>query len=881
MSNFISKYKAQFAIDKNLFFIAAIIIFSLVAIILPRSSWLFSFGSTKKEVAIAGTSYYIDDKSGNDAQNGLSPATAWKTISQINSRTFAAGDVVYLKRGGVFYGSVNIPRSNFSIGAYDVGANPIISGFTELTSWTNAGGGVYYSTQANIKYNCNLITLNGIPQQVGRWPNADSGATKGYLAYESFNGNTQITDNQLPGTPNWTGAQVVIRKEGYILETDSVTAQSGGTITYAGLPPINPRNGVGPSNPTSIPATPSHAGFGFFFQRDIRTLNSFGEWYFNNTLKRMSMYFGSNNPASYTIKVSTVDTLINIGSKTNINISNVDFEGGNLCSVFTQDASDVTITNSNTANAGAKGIFFWNTPNTLIDNCSFNYVASNAIDITGRYAPNVTVSNTTVKNTATILGMGNFFDIPEMDGIFVSVSTGAVVEYCSVDTVGYIGIRFQGNGVRVRRNFVNFHDYLKDDGGGIYTFSNDGTTDRIVEYNIVLNGKGAPYGNFNPTHAEGIYCDGGAAGVTIRYNSIAYNSERAIYMNDPKDIPVYNNTCFSNGWNGYSNGTGGFGIQKHCGKNIFNFRVTNNIFWSQETYQGNFTYFNYGVTDPTIPTATDIGQALQKVGYIDSNYYCLTKTGAFDYSYQQVCDGAYTFPPAINFPTWTSWTGHDLKSKTFSFNATALFIYNKTKVAVTVPLSGNYVDVFGNSYPGTITLQPSTSAILTLTGAITNYWTLTTSTAGAGTGTVTKTPDSAQYINGSTAVVTAAAATGSVFSVWSGDTTSSSTSITIPFYKNRNVIANFNIITYSLSTSVSPTGGGTVAGAGIYNYGTTATLVATPAPGYSFTGWSGAATGTNISTSVVMSANKSVVANFALTPVSNYRIKSFRRPKQG
>jgi len=44
-----------------------------------------------------GSTYYIDATSGNDNRNGLTPATAWRTLSRINNFNFQSGDDVYLK----------------------------------------------------------------------------------------------------------------------------------------------------------------------------------------------------------------------------------------------------------------------------------------------------------------------------------------------------------------------------------------------------------------------------------------------------------------------------------------------------------------------------------------------------------------------------------------------------------------------------------------------------------------------------------------------------------------------------------------------------------------------------------------------------------------
>jgi len=54
----------------------------------------------------AGTVYYLDATNGNDLNDGLSPATAWKTISKVNSTSFNPGDIIQFKRGETWSGTM-------------------------------------------------------------------------------------------------------------------------------------------------------------------------------------------------------------------------------------------------------------------------------------------------------------------------------------------------------------------------------------------------------------------------------------------------------------------------------------------------------------------------------------------------------------------------------------------------------------------------------------------------------------------------------------------------------------------------------------------------------------------------------------------------------
>ena len=135
---------------------------------------------------------------------------------------------------------------------------------------------------------------------------------------------------------------------------------------------------------------------------------------------------------------------------------------------------------------------------------------------------------------------------------------------------------------------------------------------------------------------------------------------------------------------------------------------------------------------------------------------------------------------------------------------------------------------------------------------------LTASTSPVAGGTIT---GGGTYNSGTTVTVTTSPTAGYRFTGWSGDCTGTG-ACTVAMNGNRSVTANFTRIRYTLTTTASPVGGGSVSGGGTYDSGTTATVTANPNTGYSFTGWLGACTGTG-ACSVLMNGNKSVTATFA------------------
>lgn len=77
--------------------------------------------------------YYVDATGGNDANDGRSPATAWKSVSKVNGAVIAPGESVLFKRGQSWTGPLSLRRSGVegkpvTIGAYGSGDKPAIDG---------------------------------------------------------------------------------------------------------------------------------------------------------------------------------------------------------------------------------------------------------------------------------------------------------------------------------------------------------------------------------------------------------------------------------------------------------------------------------------------------------------------------------------------------------------------------------------------------------------------------------------------------------------------------------------------------------------------------------------------------------------------------------
>jgi uncharacterized repeat protein (TIGR02543 family) len=77
--------------------------------------------------------------------------------------------------------------------------------------------------------------------------------------------------------------------------------------------------------------------------------------------------------------------------------------------------------------------------------------------------------------------------------------------------------------------------------------------------------------------------------------------------------------------------------------------------------------------------------------------------------------------------------------------------------------------------------------------------------------------------------------------------------------------AVFSLNTLTRTLSLGTLGGGSVAGLGDFPNGTTISVTATPAAGYTFVGWTGSASGTENPVSILMDADKTIGADFIST----------------
>lgn len=645
------------------------------------------------------TNYYFSNDLGNDERTprqAQNPSTPWKTLNKLNAyfSNLQPGDSVLLKRGESFYGSITVNKSGSAnspivIGAYGTGNKPVITSLVTLSDWTanKAYNGVFESSaNASLGTTVNMVLLNGEVQQLGRYPNSDA-KNKGYLNFESHNGTASITDNELSSPINWTGAELVLRSRRWTLDRDLIISQSGNTIFYKASSKYEP-----------------YDNYGFFIQNDIKTLDKPGEWYFNPSTKKLSMYFGKNSPTAYFIQASAFENIISSSGFSYVIFSNLNLQGANTCGFFIKNGSNINIKDCNILFSGRDGVKVSNHKNFDIENCTIANSNNNSIDLGFSGSNNTVIRNNMILNTSILAGMGG-----SSDGKGFAIQSngkGTVIEYNKILNTGYTAINFNGDSTVVKNNFIDSFCVIKDDGSAIYTYvgskNNNINKGRLVIGNIVLNGVGAPQGTSSKTAAaaNGIYMDVGATGVEIVDNTVA-NTSGGIFFHKAHHLIAKSNTLFGN--------TIGLFIQNNGGAvPITNNTITNNIFFPQNPKQ-------------LAVSLETTGSDIDDIGTLDSNFYWGAAEN--DQQFKEISKDNNTgknVKRMLNLNEWKSTHPYDPSSKklpslSFSIvnsNNLVRFEYNETQKNKTIALNGIYTDVKNKSYSNKIVLKPYSSIIL-------------------------------------------------------------------------------------------------------------------------------------------------------------------------
>ena len=718
---------------------------------------------------------YFFSSNGAGGNSGLTPWNALP-IDSINSVTFSPGDRVGIEgewNGTITVGQSGTAGNPITYKSYGNGAT--ITGFTTVTAWTNTGGNIWESTNAvsTLDY-LNIVTIEGKNTPMGTTPNrgdiyactvpswtissvTDYGgtvpgtvlitttttnvletgqwvlfknvtssrylgtkyqitvinATQFYFTDTYYSGiltGTVYSQNHikyagLTGTPDYTGAQIAMRKTIYSWQVSNVTDQRGDTLIYTDLL----QNYYDADD-----------GEGFFIQQHTSTLDVQNEWYYNPSTKKLQIY-STSEPVD--VKVPTIDKIFSITNKQYITLKNINFTGGNYgvnINTTTSDTSRyISILNCEFENIGLDGVNFQKTVDVSIDNCNFkniNYCAiNNWISIKSR---NTTITNNVIDSVYWIVGGTTMTWISA--GILINADP-CLVQYNKISNTGKESIKFSGTNINIVNNLLINSGLTLCDGGAIYTYNSAGRAGKEcnIDGNIIINPIGSylgvpGYANDSTGYMQGIYLDSESKYVNVTNNTINGGNYSLYASNGNNHNKWIGNTAFN--------------PAKAC------FRMNNimvppakedsiyaNVFKRNKLIVGKVntgeeTVFPNVSDDPLCMYLISNWDDVQ--GFfteIDSNYYSRPQLED-TLSIRIISTGGYS--NFMSLSTLKSYIGQDANSKIspdqlVSSDNDMKFYYNENKTVKIITLeAGMWIDVEGNIYSDTVSLQPFTSLVV-------------------------------------------------------------------------------------------------------------------------------------------------------------------------
>jgi parallel beta-helix repeat protein len=484
----------------------------------------------------AATTYYVDAEKGDDSNSGTETTTAWKTIAKVTAeqKLLKAGDSVLFHSGQIFFGQLTVTVSGkedapITYGRYGDGEKPEITGFTEASNWMPLRKGIWEAECPAVVCKPNVLTIGGRSYALGRFPNADA-PNGGYLTVKSHVGNKSITCPELAAAPDWTGAEVVIRKFRWVIDRNLITAHTEHTLQY--------------KSASSYEGIDRH---GFFIQNDPRTLDAYGEWYFDVQSKKAQVFFGDAGPGEAKVRVAALSRLIVAATRQDLCFDGLKMTGANEIALCIDNSSRITIRNCEIRWSGTYAIRGPGVKAITLEDSTIQDTNSNAIAFHDGVS-NTVIRRVNISDTATFPGMGLSGD-GTYNAITMLNGNDNLIEDFKIVNTGYIPVHFHGSRITVRNGFIDHFAMVKDDSGGIYTWTGatDRTpyTDRKITGNIILHSKGALAGAYGEAKGFGIYLDDACANVEVSGNSVALCSA-GIFLHNAHHCQITKNTFFDN-----------------------------------------------------------------------------------------------------------------------------------------------------------------------------------------------------------------------------------------------------------------------------------------------------------------------------------------------
>jgi hypothetical protein len=475
----------------------------------------------------------------------------------------APGDTVLIRQG-IYRETVTPPRSGLAgspitFQAYN-GEAVTVSGADQIpaSSWTPNDTHVYRADMPWTLDDSNQVFVDGVMMNEARFPNSPLDPThpnKLLATGADYSGplnHIQATlYNPVLNQPEgyWVGATVHANLGLYqwVQTTYTVIASSPGSVTFI----MNLDDNQPYVDPDYLDSYLPTQGNPFWLSGRYSELRAAGEWYRDPTTSRLYLWTPDDtDPSTHNVEAKRRISAFDLTDRSYITITGLNIFAATITT--SANSNNVTIDHVNASYVSHyTTLTTWLSPgmessgillkgaNSLIQNSTVAYSAGNGILLMGENsrAINNVVHDIDYEASACAAIFTGAYGIDETPSF-----TGMEIGNNTVYNTGGMGINFsRAAASRIHHNLVYNLLFQSTDGGGLYTYSEDGQGTRI-DHNIVHDLFDTPFGDFYYGWTTGVQIDDNSQNYVVDHN-VTWNVTNG-FMSNPNfsNIALYNNT---------------------------------------------------------------------------------------------------------------------------------------------------------------------------------------------------------------------------------------------------------------------------------------------------------------------------------------------------
>jgi parallel beta-helix repeat protein len=481
--------------------------------------------------------YHVDSTEGDDANDGLTPQTAWKTVAKVNATAFVPGDSIAFKRGGLWRESLRITSKGTkdkpiifrSYGA--AAAKPVISPTRVATQWTPAQDSMYV---ADLEVPTNQVVVDGVRLAIAHHPNT------GYFyidADEPEGNKASFEDSELAAftKEQLVGADIDIRAVRWAYDQRTVADLVGQRVTLD----------------AAIKDWGSfHENTGYLLSNKLWMLDSPGEWFYDAAAKKLYVRLADDsNPASHAVEVSEGEFGIRAEQAVGIVLNGLEVRHPSRYGIQLTSPSDSQVKNCTVLGSGGVGLLVdWPPAGAVVDVLD-NIVRHSALQGLVLSADTAQTQKLSVRRNQVFDTM-RAFPVVGRTGVYPSGSAigvhggGHTLQGNTVRSAGYNGFFIGGKAHVVEQNLIEQCCLLLDDCGGIYLGGDSHVVRSNILRDMIGNAEGVPaFFTTKGTAAQGIYPDDRSHDIVIEGNTVV-NADLGYQIHNSYANRIRNNTSY-------------------------------------------------------------------------------------------------------------------------------------------------------------------------------------------------------------------------------------------------------------------------------------------------------------------------------------------------